>query len=308
MFAMPVTSVSCWIGVWPGCSSLGTSQAMKNGIHASRCIVVEAGASPPELSAVRAGTGAGLDFEAEPRRGRLELGVGQADSEPSIDAVGGELEQRSTEHRRAADMKIDDRDQLDVGIAERHDAVPGSPARMHAAGHRRQPVIAIQPIPRLVEIRRRRAPHDRSSTWGLPLAVCGPAHRVISRYRRTMRRTRLLVATAVLVQLMHGPAGAADAEPQLFLEGLAFPTNMAFLPDGTLLFTEKETGNVRVVSPEGELLDPPFPVWSIGEANEGDAWRAWIAGGAIAVLVGALGVRFVAGRRLRNRRPSDRDP
>ena len=73
-----------------------------------------------------------------------------------------------------------------------------------------------------------------------------------------MRRTRLLIAAAVLVQLLHGPAGAVDAEPQPFLEGLAFPTNMAFLPDGTLLFTEKETGNVRVVTPDGELLDPPF--------------------------------------------------
>lgn len=73
-----------------------------------------------------------------------------------------------------------------------------------------------------------------------------------------MRRTRLLVAALVLVQLPHGPAGAVDAEPQPFLEGLAFPTNMAFLPDGTLLFTEKETGNVRVVTPGGELLERPF--------------------------------------------------
>lgn len=73
-----------------------------------------------------------------------------------------------------------------------------------------------------------------------------------------MRRTRLLFAALVLVQLPHGPAGAVEAEPQPFLEGLAFPTNMAFLPDGTLLFTEKETGNVRVVTPGGELLERPF--------------------------------------------------
>ena len=80
----------------------------------------------------------------------------------------------------------------------------------------------------------------------------------MARYRRIMRRTRLLVATLVITQLVASPAGAAEAEPQPFLEGLAFPTNMAFLPDGTLLFTEKETGNVRVVTPVGELLDPPF--------------------------------------------------
>lgn len=69
---------------------------------------------------------------------------------------------------------------------------------------------------------------------------------------------RLLVATVVLTQLIARPARAADTEPQRFLEGLAFPTNMAFLPDGTLLFTEKEAGNVRVVTPEGELVDRPF--------------------------------------------------
>lgn len=83
-----------------------------------------------------------------------------------------------------------------------------------------------------------------------------------------MRRARLLVATVVLVQLVHGPAGAADAEPQSFLEGLDFPTNMAFLPDGTLLFTEKESGSVRVVTPEGELLDPPFITLSVMPSAE----------------------------------------
>ncbi len=73
-----------------------------------------------------------------------------------------------------------------------------------------------------------------------------------------MRRTCLVVTTVVLMQLLHPPAGAVEAEPQPFLEGVAFPTNMAFLPDGTLLYTEKETGSVRVVTPDGELLDPPF--------------------------------------------------
>ena len=73
-----------------------------------------------------------------------------------------------------------------------------------------------------------------------------------------MRRTCLVVTTVVLMQLQHLPADAVEVEPQPFLEGLAFPTNMAFLPDGTLLYTEKETGSVRVVTPEGELLDPAF--------------------------------------------------
>ena len=73
-----------------------------------------------------------------------------------------------------------------------------------------------------------------------------------------MARLRL-PATIVLTLLLTAPvARAADPRPRPFLEGLAFPTNMAFAPDGTLFFTEKETGNVRVVTPDGALIDRPF--------------------------------------------------
>jgi glucose/arabinose dehydrogenase len=78
-------------------------------------------------------------------------------------------------------------------------------------------------------------------------------HRVISRYRRNVRRAVLLALTALLM-LVNVPAGAT---PEPFLQEVSFPTNMAFLPDGTLLFTEKETGDVRAVTPGGELLDRP---------------------------------------------------
>ena len=40
---------------------------------------------------------------------------------------------------------------------------------------------------------------------------------------------------------------AAQPEPKPFLQGLAFPTNLAFAPDGRLFYTEKATGNVRIV-------------------------------------------------------------
>jgi glucose/arabinose dehydrogenase len=81
---------------------------------------------------------------------------------------------------------------------------------------------------------------------------------------------RALVVAALLSVLVPARSSAADLTPRPFLDDLAFPTNMAFLPDGSLLFTEKETGNVRVVSPEGMLRDRPFvtlPV--IGEAERG---------------------------------------
>lgn len=36
-----------------------------------------------------------------------------------------------------------------------------------------------------------------------------------------------------------------------------FPVGMAFLPDGTLLYNEKTTGNVRLITPEGRLQPQP---------------------------------------------------
>jgi hypothetical protein len=68
-----------------------------------------------------------------------------------------------------------------------------------------------------------------------------------------------LPLTIVLLALTTAPAAVAvEHGPRPLLEGLSFPTNMAFLHDGTLLFTEKETGSVRVVTPEGLLVDRPF--------------------------------------------------
>jgi glucose/arabinose dehydrogenase len=72
-------------------------------------------------------------------------------------------------------------------------------------------------------------------------------------------RLRLAIVAITLVSCsLVGHAVADDGRPHPLLQGLAFPTNLAFLPDGTLLFTEKETGSVRVVTPEGTLLDRPF--------------------------------------------------
>ena len=75
-----------------------------------------------------------------------------------------------------------------------------------------------------------------------------------------MRRACLPLATVLLLLPVGAasPVRAADPRPVLFLDGLSFPTNMAFAPDGTLFFTEKETGDVRVVTDRGELLRRPF--------------------------------------------------
>ena len=84
-------------------------------------------------------------------------------------------------------------------------------------------------------------------------------------------RVPLVIVAVALVSWSLVPSAAADDDrPRPLLQGLAFPTNMAFLPDGTLLYTEKETGSVRVATPDGTLLDRPFitlPV--IGDLERG---------------------------------------
>ena len=217
--------------------------------------VVDAGASPPELSAVWTGTGAGLDLQPQPGGGRLELGVGHTHREPPIAAACRQRQQRSTERRGTTDVVIDHSDQLHVVGAQRHDAIAGAPSRMHATEEGRQSVVSEQPPPCLVEVRHREH-HMIDRVHRSPSGQ--PVHSVISRYRRSMRRARFLVMILVLARLVPGPAGAATGDLQPLLEELTFPTNMAFLPDGKLLFTEKDTGSVRVVTEDGELVDRPF--------------------------------------------------
>ena len=69
---------------------------------------------------------------------------------------------------------------------------------------------------------------------------------------------RPTLAPALVMALSIGPAAVAqEPEPEVFADGLDFPTNAAFAPDGRLFFTEKNTGRVRVVE-GGRLLPEPF--------------------------------------------------
>ena len=51
------------------------------------------------------------------------------------------------------------------------------------------------------------------------------------------------------------------------VDGAAFPTNMAFSPDGRLFYTEKETGNIRIVQ-DGELLPDAFATLPVSGGSE----------------------------------------
>jgi glucose/arabinose dehydrogenase len=56
-------------------------------------------------------------------------------------------------------------------------------------------------------------------------------------------------------------------EPEAWLTGLRFPVNMAWAPDGTLFFAEKELGNVRMVV-DGSLAPEPVAHVDVSVTSE----------------------------------------
>ncbi len=81
------------------------------------------------------------------------------------------------------------------------------------------------------------------------------------------RRALLVLVPLALVST----ATPVAAEPSVVRVAgdLAFPTNMAFALDGRIFFTEKETGNVRIIR-DGRLLPHPFVQLSVeGSAERG---------------------------------------
>ncbi len=64
------------------------------------------------------------------------------------------------------------------------------------------------------------------------------------------------VLLAWLVAWLVAPS-RPDLPVRAVAEGLAFPTNLAFAPDGRMFFTEKDTGRVRVIQ-DGRVVPDPF--------------------------------------------------
>ncbi len=78
-----------------------------------------------------------------------------------------------------------------------------------------------------------------------------------------VRRPLLALALGLVVALVAFPRPAfAFPELQPVATGLAFPTNLAFASDGRVFFTEKDTGNVRVLE-DGALLPQPFATFAV---------------------------------------------
>ncbi len=56
-----------------------------------------------------------------------------------------------------------------------------------------------------------------------------------------------------------------------FLTGASFPVSLRFAPDGRIFYTEKDTGSIRIIQPNGTLLPTAFatvsPIFTDGEAG-----------------------------------------
>lgn len=108
---------------------------------------------------------------------------------------------------------------------------------------------------------------DRDATSGTA-HQSGPtaAHR--SRPKAGGLLALLIPATGIALgcNLINSPQAPGTGELSLppgfelrtVVTNAAFPVPLVFLPDGTLLYGEKNTGQVRVVTPEGELLAAPL--------------------------------------------------
>ena len=133
---------------------------------------------------------------------------------------------------------------------------------MVATRDRVETVVAQHPFARLVEVGNRQHSMIEREHQGTILAR-GTYARMMTRWFGSTRVPWMIaVITTGIVVLWPMPSTFAQltgvAEPTLFLRGVEFPTNMAFAPDGSLFYTEKETGRVRIVRPGGRPVPAPF--------------------------------------------------
>jgi len=95
----------------------------------------------------------------------------------------------------------------------------------------------------------------------------GPPHCALasrSAILQSMKPKAAITATLSVLLLLFLASACGDGEENPFnmdsqvLTTADRPIAMAFAPDGRLFYAEQLTGNIRVISPEGELHDEPF--------------------------------------------------
>lgn len=97
--------------------------------------------------------------------------------------------------------------------------------------------------------------------------------------RESRRSQSLILKTVLLVSfslattilpLVHGAIPVVSPVSTL-LTGLNFPVSLKFALDGRIFYTEKDTGNIRIIQKNGTLLPTPFatitPIFTDGEAG-----------------------------------------
>src|SRR3989449_3935169 len=81
--------------------------------------------------------------------------------------------------------------------------------------------------------------------------------------------TMLLVAFSLGPSII--PQTNITSPVNALLTGLNFPVSLRFAPDGRIFYTEKDTGNIRIIQQNGTLPPTPFatisPVFTDGEAG-----------------------------------------
>jgi glucose/arabinose dehydrogenase len=81
-------------------------------------------------------------------------------------------------------------------------------------------------------------------------------------------RAALSASVALLMVVTGPPVAHADEKPAFpGADHLPFVTNVALAPDGRIFFTEKETGEIRIVQ-DGELLSQPFARFDVVPSGE----------------------------------------
>jgi len=89
------------------------------------------------------------------------------------------------------------------------------------------------------------------------------------RYRLWLAKTILLVLFSLSPAILSQVHAASPVNA--LLVGLNFPVSLRFAPDGHIFYTEKDTGNIRIIQPNGTLLPTPFatvsPIFTDGEAG-----------------------------------------
>jgi glucose/arabinose dehydrogenase len=85
----------------------------------------------------------------------------------------------------------------------------------------------------------------------------------------------LILKTVFIVFFSLSPAvlqqAHASSPVTIFLAGLNFPVSLRFAPDGRIFYTEKDTGNIRIIQQNGTLVPTPFatisPLFTDGESG-----------------------------------------